>query len=108
MVSFPPSRVPTSSVSRADSQAQSPPSWSSLSDHRQHCSPQVRSPDNAAPSPPNGATALFNDLIRPQQQRRRDGEAERFGGLEVDDELELRWLLDGKTSRLRALQDLVH
>jgi hypothetical protein len=29
--------------------------------------------------------ALFNNLIRPQQQRRRDGKAERFGGLEVDD-----------------------
>jgi hypothetical protein len=34
-------------------------------------------------------------LIRPQQQRRRDREAERLGGLEVDDELERSRLLDG-------------
>jgi len=27
---------------------------------------------------------LLDDLIRPQQQRRRDGEAERFGGSHVD------------------------
>jgi len=32
----------------------------------------------------------FDQLIRPQQQRRRDGEAERLGGLEVDDQLEFR------------------
>ena len=37
---------------------------------------------------------LFDDLIRPQQQRRRNREAERLGGLEVDDEFELRGLLD--------------
>ena len=28
-------------------------------------------------------------MIRPLQQRRRDREAERFGGLDVDDEIEL-------------------
>jgi hypothetical protein len=38
---------------------------------------------------------LFNDLIRPQQQRRRDGEAERLGGLEVDYKLKLARLLAG-------------
>jgi hypothetical protein len=41
-------------------------------------------------------TALFNHLIRPQQQRRRDGEVKRFCGLEVDHQLELRRLLDWK------------
>ena len=50
----------------------------------------------------------FNNLIRAQQQRRRDGEAEGFRGLEVDDELELRRLLDGEVAWLRALEDLVH
>src|SRR6266581_9605208 len=32
--------------------------------------------------------ALLDDLIRPPQQRRRDRQAERLGGLEVDDQLE--------------------
>ena len=49
----------------------------------------------------------FNDLIRPQQQRRRDSEAERLGGLEVDHQLELRGLLDRKVGGLGAFQDLV-
>src|SRR2546427_111404 len=48
-----------------------------------------------------------NHLIRPQQQRGWDGEAERFRGLEVDDQLELGGLLDGQISGLGALQDLV-
>ena len=29
--------------------------------------------------------ALLNHLIRPRQQRRRDRQAEGFGGLEIDD-----------------------
>ena len=52
--------------------------------------------------------ALFDDLIRPQQQRRRDGEAERLGDLEVDDQLELRRLLYGQVGRLCALENLIH
>src|SRR5262249_2681672 len=39
--------------------------------------------------------------------RRRDREAEGFGGLEIDDELELGGVLDGKLRRLGAVQDLV-
>jgi hypothetical protein len=38
---------------------------------------------------------LFNDMIRPQQQWPRDREAEQFGGLQVEDELEMSWLLHG-------------
>src|ERR1051325_4630983 len=49
--------------------------------------------------------ALFDNPIRPEQQRRRDGEAERLGGLEVDDELELRRLLDGEISGLCAFEN---
>src|SRR5262247_979890 len=56
---------------------------------------------------PNKTRALFNHLIRPQQQRRRDGEAEGFGGLEVDDEFELRRLLDRQITWLRAFEDFV-
>src|SRR5512134_3522916 len=39
-------------------------------------------------------TLLFDDLIRPRQQRRRDREAKGLGGLEIDHELELGGLLD--------------
>src|SRR5213593_3454027 len=39
---------------------------------------------------------LLDDLICPQQQRRRDREAKGLGRFEIDDQFELRWLLDGK------------
>ena len=55
-----------------------------------------------------GPPAPLDHLIRPQQQRRRDRQAERLGGLEVDDQLELGRLLDGEVGGLRALEDLVH
>ena len=46
-----------------------------------------------APRPQSSAATLgpsFDHLIRPQQQRRRDGQAKRFGGFEIDRQLELR------------------
>jgi hypothetical protein len=52
--------------------------------------------------------ALFDDLIRPPQQRLRNREPERFGSLEIDDELELRGLLHREVARFGALEDLVH
>src|SRR5262249_32340586 len=55
---------------------------------------------------PSGVV-LLNYLIRPQQQRRRDGETERFGGLEVDDELEFRRLLYRQIAWFGAFEDLV-
>ena len=50
----------------------------------------------------------LDDLVHPQEQRRRDGQAERLRGLEVDDESELRGLLDRKLAGLRALKYFVH
>src|SRR5262245_50715361 len=51
---------------------------------------------------PNKTRALFNHLISPQQQRRRDRETERLGRLEVDDQLELcgplHWQIGGRRS----------
>ena len=38
---------------------------------------------------------LLDHLIGGRQQRFRDGEAEGLGGFEVDDQIELRGLLDG-------------
>src|SRR5262249_56018968 len=45
----------------------------------------------------------LDHLIRPRQQRRRDRQAERLGGLEVDDQLELGRLLDWEIGRVRTL-----
>src|SRR5438552_2196857 len=50
----------------------------------------------------------LNDSIRSDQQRRRDGEADRLRGLEVDDQLKLRWLLHGEVGGPCALQNLVN
>src|SRR5712692_5833517 len=54
------------------------------------------------------AARSLNYLVRPPQQRRRDRQAEGLGGLAVDDQLELRRLLDGQVGGLSAAQDLVH
>src|SRR5262245_44074679 len=51
---------------------------------------------------------LFDEVICPPEHRRRNRQAKRFCGLEVDDELESCGLLDGQVGRPRALQDLVH
>jgi hypothetical protein len=47
-------------------------------------------------------------LIRPLQEGRRDGQAERLGGLEVNHQLKLSGLLDGKITRRDALEDLTY
>src|SRR5215813_11754342 len=61
-----------------------------------------------ATSAGSGGDPLFDDLVRSQQERRRDGEAEGLGGLQVDDESKLGWLLYRQISGLRALENLVH
>src|SRR6266852_2669198 len=49
----------------------------------------------------------LDDLVRPRQHRLRDCQAEGLGGLEIDGQLELRRLLDGKLCRLGTFEDLV-
>ena len=46
-------------------------------------------------------------LIRPEQERRRNGEAERLGGLEVDDDLEFRGPLHGQSLGLHTFENLM-
>ena len=45
----------------------------------------------------------FDDRISSEQHVRREGEAERTSGLEVDDQLELRRLLNRYVADFRAL-----
>jgi hypothetical protein len=51
--------------------------------------------------------ASLDHFIRRGQQRWRHGEAQGFGGLEIDDQLETRRLLDRQIAGLGAFQDLV-
>jgi hypothetical protein len=51
--------------------------------------------------------SLLYYLVRPQQQPLRDRQPERLGGLEVDDQFELRRLLDGQVGGLGAFENLV-
>src|SRR5712664_394815 len=48
----------------------------------------------------------FNDLVGAGEDRGRDGEAERLGGVEIDDQLEPSRLLDRQIGGLGALEDL--
>src|SRR5438128_12262232 len=76
------------------------------------CAIAFPSPTASASKGPAGLTlepfSWMNDLIRPPQQRLRNREPERLGGLEVDDQLELGWLLDGKIAGLGALENLAY
>jgi hypothetical protein len=48
---------------------------------------------------------LFDDLVGAAEQRDRDRDTERFGGLEVDHELEPGRLLDGQIARPLTLEN---
>jgi hypothetical protein len=47
---------------------------------------------------------LFDHLVGSREQRRRHIEAERLGGLEIDDEFISAWILDRQVARLLALK----
>jgi hypothetical protein len=57
-----------------------------------------------APHSPRVRVRLLDNLVGDGEQRFRDDEAERLGGLEVDDRLELGRLLYRQISRLRTLK----
>ena len=52
-------------------------------------------------------TSLFDHLIGSRKQFVWDGECERLGGLEIDDQLILCRYLHGEIGRLLALEDAV-
>ena len=64
-------------------------------------------PRAARPGSPD-SPSLLDHLIRPLQERRRDRQPEGLGGLEVDDQLELRRLLHGQVGGLGTFQNLVY
>jgi hypothetical protein len=55
---------------------------------------------------PGPHSQLFDHLVGAREDRWRHGEAERLGGLEIDDQLECSRLLDRQIGRLSAFQDL--
>ena len=53
------------------------------------------------------SSASFDHLVGALLELQRHFEAERLGGLEINDELELGWRLDWEFARLRAIQDAI-
>ena len=51
---------------------------------------------------------LFDQLVGGGEQRLRDGQAKRFGGLEVDGQYQLCWKFDRQIVSLGTFQDPVH
>jgi hypothetical protein len=54
---------------------------------------------------PASSAALLDHLVGTAKQREREGDAERLGRLQVDDELDFGWLLDRQVGRLVALEN---
>ena len=58
--------------------------------------------------PAFGRARSLDDLVRAHQDGLRDREPESVGSLQVNDQFDLRGLLDGQVGRLSTLENLVH
>src|SRR6202035_4921842 len=67
-----------------------------------------RSPQVVNYSPKGRLSDLLDHLVGTQQCRCRHIDAERLGGLEIDDRREFRRPLDRKIGRISALENPVH
>src|SRR6267142_5391789 len=76
--------------------------------HRSPVDVKWREPTVPGPVESRRFVRSLDHLIRPPQQRRRDCQPERLGGLEVDHQLELRGLLDGQVAGLGTLENLAY
>src|ERR1700682_1891991 len=56
-------------------------------------------------TPVSTANVSFDHLVCAAKQRQRESEAERLGGLQVDDQLDLHRLLDWEIGRLFAFEN---
>src|SRR5262249_26560132 len=56
---------------------------------------------------PQADMCSFNYFISAQEKRLGDGQTERLGGSQIDDEFKLGWLFHRKVSGLRSLKNFV-
>src|SRR6516164_8804280 len=68
---------------------------------------EVREVPLAAMSSRSNLASLLDHLVSAGEHRRRHLNAERFGGRQIDDEIEFGWLLNRQVGRLRPAQNLV-
>jgi hypothetical protein len=61
--------------------------------------------DPIDPGSGNGGLQLFDDLVGTSEKRLGNGDTQRPGRLEVDDQLEFSRLLDGKIRRPGTLEN---
>ena len=59
-------------------------------------------------SPRLNRNRLFDDLVGTGEDRWRHRETERLGGFQIDQELELRRLINRNVARFGTVEDLVH
>ena len=83
--------------------SQTTPSFSPLSTPLSSSPPRRCSCTKASSAASSSGIVLLDRVIGALQERRRDREPERLGGLHVDDQLELGGLLDGQVAWLGAL-----